>query len=146
VIVGSISLVINIVLNIVFLEFFFKRVQNGGPALATAIACFFDFFALFIIFRLRYGALGTMGILRSFSKIFLCAGIMGVACWFGNYYTAFTVHSRFLVQLLVFTGLITGATVLYLALAWVFRCHEIEEVYGIATRRTAGGGSGYAEP
>ena len=139
VIVAGISLIINLVLNVVFLQFLFKRVQNGGPALATAIACFFDFFALFIIFRLRYGALGTMQILRSFSKIFLCSGIMGVACWFGNHYTEFAMHSRFLVQLSIFTGLIVGATVLYLGLAWVFRCHEIEEVYGIALRRGRGG-------
>ena len=145
VIVASISLGINILLNIIFLQFFFKRVQNGGPALATAIACFFDFFALFVIFRLRYGTMGTMEILRSFGKTSLCASIMGVACWFGNYYTTFTIHSRFLVQLLVFAGLIIGATALYLALAWLFRCHEIEEVYGIATRRTVGAGDGYLE-
>ncbi len=145
VIVASISLVINVVLNIVFMQFFFKRVQNGGPALATAIACFFDFFALFIIFRLRYGAMGTMEILRSFGKTSLCASLMGVACWFGNKYTAFTMHSRFLIQLLVFSGLIAGATVLYLGLAWLFRCHEIQEVYGIATRRRAGGGNGYGD-
>ena len=146
VIVASISLVINIVLNILFLEVFFKRVQNGGPALATALATFFDFFALLIIFRLRYGPMGTMEIFRSFAKVSLCAGIMGVACWFGNYYTAFTVHSRFLVQLIVFSGLIIGATVLYLALAWIFRCHEIEEVYGIAVRRRATGvENGYEE-
>ena len=145
VIVASISLGINILLNIIFLQFFFKRVQNGGPALATAIACFFDFFALFVIFRLRYGAMGTMEILRSFGKTSLCASIMGVACWFGNYYTTFTIHSRFLVQLLAFAGLIIGATALYLALAWLFRCHEIEEVYGIATRRTVGAGDGYLE-
>jgi putative peptidoglycan lipid II flippase len=143
VIIASISLVLNVVLNIVFLEFFFKRVQNGGPALATGLATFFDFFALFIIFRLRYGPLGTMEILRSFSKVFLCAGIMGVACWFGNYYTAFAIHSRFLVQLAIFVGLIGGATAIFLGLAWLFRCHEIEEVYGIATRRTVGGGPGY---
>jgi len=139
VIVAGISLMINLVLNIVFLQFFFKRVQNGGPALATAIACFFDFFALFIIFRLRYGALGTIEILRSFSKISLCAGIMGVACWLGNHYTEFAMHSRFLVQLSIFTGLIVGATALYLGLAWVFRCHELEEIYGIASRRGRGG-------
>src|SRR5258707_4943841 len=146
VIIASISLCINIVLNIIFLEtFLYKRVQNGGPALATALATFFDFFALFIIFRIRYGPLGTLDIFRSFAKISLCAGIMGVACWFGNYYTAFTIHSRFLVQLLVFAVLIIGATALYLALAWLFRCHEIEEVYGIATRRTAGAGDGYLE-
>jgi putative peptidoglycan lipid II flippase len=135
VIVASISLVLNVVLNIIFLQYLFRRVQNGGPALATALATFFDFFALFIIFRIRYGSMGTMDVLRSFAKISLCASIMGVACWFGNYYTAFTIHSRFLVQLLVFSGLILGATVLYLLLAWLFRCHEIEEVYGIAMRR-----------
>jgi hypothetical protein len=86
--------------------------------------------------------MGTMDILRSFFKISLCASIMGVACWFGNYYTGFAIHSRFLVQLFIFAGLIIGATALYLGLAWLFRCHEIEEVYGIATRRTAGAGAG----
>ena len=145
VIVAFISLLINLVLNIVFLEFFFRRVQNGGPALATAIASFFDFFALFVIFRLRYGTLGTIQILRSFSKIALCSSIMGVACWLGLHYTEFTIHSRFVVQLLVFIGLITGATILYLTLAWMFRCHEIEEVYGIATRRRIADASGYVE-
>jgi putative peptidoglycan lipid II flippase len=143
VIVAFISMVMNIVLNIVFLQFFFKRVQNGGPALATALACFFDFFALFIIFRLRYGSMGTLDILKSFSKISLCAGIMGAACWLGAHYTEFTIHSSFLIQLLVFAGLIFGATALYLALAWIFRCHEIQEVYGIAVRRRVGG---YVEP
>jgi putative peptidoglycan lipid II flippase len=145
VIVASMSLVINVVLNIVFLQFFFKRVQNGGPALATAIACFFDFFALFIIFRLRYGALGIGEIVRSFSKIFVCSGIMGVCCWLAMHYTEFTVHSRFLVQLGVFVGLIVGATALYLGLAWLFRCREAEEVYGIAMRRGRGDAE-YVEP
>jgi putative peptidoglycan lipid II flippase len=139
VIVAAISFWLNILLNVIFVEFFFRRVQNGGPALATALACYFDFFTLFAIFRIRYGALGTMEMVRSFAKIFLCAGIMGVACWIGGYYTRFTMESRFIVQLLVFAGLIGGATVLYLALAWIFRCPEIEEVYGIATRRNREG-------
>jgi putative peptidoglycan lipid II flippase len=139
VIVASMSLIMNILLNIIFLQFFFAKVKNGGPALATALASFLDFFALFIIFRVRYGALGTMEILRSFSKIFLCSGIMGVGCWLGLRNTEFTLHSRFFVQLSVFAGLIVGATVLYLALAWIFRCREIEEVYGIALRRRKGG-------
>ena len=145
VVVASISLVINIILNIVFLEFFFKRVQNGGPALATAIACFFDFFALFIIFRLRHGSMGTMKVLASFVKISLCAGIMAVGCWLGVHYTTFTVRSPFGVQILVLAGLIAGATLVYLALAWLFRCHEIEEVYGIAVRRRGAVESEYLE-
>jgi putative peptidoglycan lipid II flippase len=140
VIVAAISMFINVGLNILFLNtWLFARVQNGGPALATALACYFDFFALFIIFRLRHGALGTREILSSFSRIFLCSAIMGVACWFGAHYTQFTMHSKFLVQLLAFVGLLGGATALYLALAWIFRCHEIEEIYGIATRKNRGG-------
>jgi putative peptidoglycan lipid II flippase len=140
VIVAAISMIINVLLNILFLNtWLFTRVQNGGPALATALACYFDFFALFIIFRLRHGALGTREILSSFSRIFLCSAIMGGACWFAARYTQFTMHSRFFVQLLVFAGLLGGATALYLALAWVFRCHEMEEIYGIATRKNRSG-------
>ncbi len=145
VVVASISMVINIVLNIVFLKTaLFARVQNGGPALATAISCYFDFFALFAIFRIRFGRMGTIEILQSFWKILICAGIMGVACWFGGHYTAFTIYSRFLVQLSVFAALIGGATILYLGLAWIFHCHELEEIYGIALRRRPGG-EGYQE-
>ena len=146
VIVASMSLVLNIVLNTVFLVFFFRTFQNGSPALATALAGYFDFFALFLIFRLRYGRMGTMEILTSFARIGLCSAIMGVACWLGMRYTQFSLHSRFLVQLSVFTALIHGATVLYLALAWLFRCHEIGEVYGIAVRRRPAGTPRYLEP
>lgn len=135
VIVASISFVLNIVLNIIFLEFLFKRFQNGGPALATALATFFDFFTLFLIFRVRYGPLGTLQIFRSISKISLCAFIMGAGCMLANYYVKFTVNWSFFSQLLIFIGLISGATLLYIGLTWVFRCPEIEEVYGIATRR-----------
>ena len=66
-------------------------------------------------------------------------GRVRAACWLGLRYTEFTLQSRFLVQLSVFIGLIVGATALYLALAWIFRCREIEEVYGIALRRTRSG-------
>jgi putative peptidoglycan lipid II flippase len=144
--VASVSLVLNIILNIVFLNYFFNYVENGGPALATAIACYVDFFALFFIFRMRYGKIGGRQILASFSKIALCSGIMGVACWLGLHYTAFTVHSRFLIQLLVFLALLIGATLLYLGMAWLFRCHELEEIYGIATRRRAPAEAGFVEP
>ncbi|GAC1627692.1 MAG: murein biosynthesis integral membrane protein MurJ [Candidatus Acidiferrum sp.] len=140
VIVAGISLVLNVVLNIIFLEFLFKRFQNGGPALAMALACYFDFFALSIIFRLRYGALGTIDILRSFGKISVCAAIMGVACAVVLHYTQFTLQSPFFVQLTVFAGTILGATLLYLAMAWLFRCGEVEEVYGIALQSATGPG------
>ena len=145
VIVALMSLILNVILNTVFLMFFFRTFQNGGPALATALAGYLDFFALFLVFRLRYGRLGTFEILSSLGKISVCSAIMGVACWFGMRYTQFTLHSSFLIQLSVFVGLILGATVLYLALAWILRCHEIEEVYGIAVRRRGAAEGAYLE-
>ncbi len=135
VIVAAISFLLNIALNFVFLDFFFKRFQNGGPALATTLATFFDFFTLFIIFRLRYGPLGTFAIFRSIGKISLCAAIMGVGCFIANYYIKFTLDLRFFSQLVIFTSVILAATLLYIGLTWIFRCPEIEEVYGIAMRR-----------
>jgi putative peptidoglycan lipid II flippase len=135
VVVAIISFIINIALNFLFLHFLFRRFQNGGPALATVLATFFDFFTLFFIFRFRYGALGSFEISRSIGKISLCAALMGVGCMIGNHYARYTVQSAFFTQLLVFFALIGGATLLYIGLTWVFRCPEIEEVYGIATRR-----------
>ncbi len=143
--VASLSMILNIILNIVFLKYLFDYTQNGGPALATAIACYMDFFVLFAIFRLRYGQLGISEILRSFAKIALASAIMGVAAWVGMHYTEFTMHSRFIVQLLVFLALLLGSTGLYLGLAWLFRCHELEEIYGIASRRRSPAAPGLVE-
>jgi putative peptidoglycan lipid II flippase len=135
VIVACISFFGNIFLNIIFLQFFFKRFQNGGPALATALATIFDFMALFAVFRLRYGPLGSFAIFRSLGKILACSLIMGAGCLVANYYVSYTLNSAFILQLVVFIGIITGATLLYIGLTWLFKCPEIEEVYGIAMRR-----------
>ena len=135
VIVALISFCGNIFLNIIFLEFFFKRFQNGGPALATAIATFFDFAVLFAVFRLRYGPLGSFAILRSLGKISVCSLIMGAGCMVANHYANYTLNSAFFLQLVVFIAMILGATLVYIGLTWLFKCPEIEEVYGIAMRR-----------
>ncbi len=136
--VAAYTLVLNLALNVLFLMYFFKRFQNGGPALATSLAGYFNFMMLFVIFRLRFGRLGTFEILGSMAKIVACSGLMGIVTWGMLYFSHFSSYQRFLPQLGVFLVLITGATAIYLGLAWVFRCHEIQEVYGIAVRRERG--------
>jgi hypothetical protein len=76
-----------------------------------------------------------MEILASFLKICACTGLMGAGCWIALHYSHFMDQQRFSVQLLLFIALLLGATLFYLLLTWVFRCPEIEEVYGIAVRR-----------
>jgi putative peptidoglycan lipid II flippase len=137
VIVALISFFLNIALNILFLQnlYVYHRFQNGGPALATAIATLFDFVILFAVFRLRYGPLGSFAILRSLGKISVCSLIMGAGCLLANHYANFTLNSAFFIQLVVFIAMILGATLVYIGLTWLFKCPEIEEVYGIAMRR-----------
>ena len=139
--VAVITLLANILLNVIFLFYFFAKLKNGGPALASALAGYFNVFTLFVIFRLRFGRLGTREIAASLAKIAVCAGAMGVVCWGALRYSQFDNIEHFLPRLLVFIALIGGATLTFLGLAWAMRCAEISEVYGIAFH-SAGTGAG----
>lgn len=140
------TLVANIALNLVFLFYFFGKLKNGGPALASALAGYFNVFILFVIFRLRFGRLGTRDVAASLIKIAICASIMGIVCWSALQYSEFDSIVDFGPRLLVFIGLIASATLTYLGIAWVLRCTEISEVYGIAfhTSEAAPGKQGIA--
>jgi putative peptidoglycan lipid II flippase len=139
--VAVLAMLANVLLNVIFLFYFFAKLKNGGPALASALAGYFNVFALFVIFRLRFGRLGTREVAASLGKIIACAGIMGVVCWGALKYSQFDSIEHFVPRLLVFIGLIASATLSYLGLAWAFRCDEISEVYGIAFH-SAGSESG----
>ena len=139
--VGVISLLANVLLNVIFLFYFFAKLKNGGPALASALAGYLNVFALFVIFRLRFGRLGTGQIAASLAKIAVCSSAMGVVCWGALRYSQFDSIENFLPRLAVFVALIGGATLTYLGLAWAFRCGELSEVYGIAFH-SAGAGPG----
>jgi putative peptidoglycan lipid II flippase len=139
--VAVITMLANVLLNVIFLFYFFAKLKNGGPALASALAGYFNVFTLFVIFRLRFGRLGTREIAASLAKIAVCAGAMGVVCWAALRYSQFDNIEHFLPRLLVFIALIGGATLTFLGLAWAMRCAEISEVYGIAFH-SAGAESG----
>jgi putative peptidoglycan lipid II flippase len=131
--VAAWSLGLNIVLNLLFLRWFFSVFGNGGPAVATVAAAYFNFFTLFAIFRLRFGRLGTLEILGSLARSGVCAGIMGTLCWMGLEVSGFGAYVHFLPRLAIFVVLLMGATVTYLVLAWTMRSSELLEIYGIAT-------------
>jgi putative peptidoglycan lipid II flippase len=133
--VAGITVVANIALNLIFLFYFFAKFKNGGPALASALAAYLNVAILFIIFRLRFGRIGTVEILTSVGKIALCAAVMGVVCWSALRYSQFDMIGHFFPRLVVFVCLIVSATLTYLGLAWLFRCNELSEVYGIAFHR-----------
>lgn len=135
VVVAAYALVANIILNTLFLKTFFQTFYNGGPALATSIVAYLNFFILFVIFRARFGRLGTWEVLKSVFKIGVCSTVMGLLCY-GMLWLWRRADFRALAsEVTVFTLMILGATVAYVLLAWILRCHEVEEVYGIAMRK-----------
>ena len=71
--VAVVTLLVNVLLNVVFLFYFFPKLRNGGPALASVMASYFNVLVLFVVFRLRFGRLGTWEILSSMGKIAICS-------------------------------------------------------------------------
>ncbi len=94
VLVAAFTLALNMALNLLFLHWLFSTFRNGGPAFATVVAAYFNFFTLFVIFRVRYGRLGTSRILLSVARIALCAGLMGGMCWMALRLSHFNSYQR----------------------------------------------------
>src|ERR1700740_338754 len=61
--VGAYALGLHLTLNVVLLYGFGRFLWNASPALASSLAAYFNFGALFLIFRGRHGALGTRAVL-----------------------------------------------------------------------------------
>src|SRR4029077_17209306 len=135
--VAAWSLGLNVVLNVLCLRWFFPVFRNGGPAVATVVAAYFNFFTLFAVFRLRFGRLGTLDILASLARSGASAAVMGTLCWMALHMSRFDSYASFFPRLEIFAVLIAGAAAIYLLLAWTMRCHELSELYGIATHSEA---------
>lgn len=129
------ALFVNVLLNLLFLKSFFQTFRNGGPALATSLAGYFNFLFLFLIFRFRFGRLGTVEILNSLARVVVCSAAMGFLCYALLYVNRVAQLESFLAQAGVLFVMLAVATGAYIGLAWLLRCKEVEEVYGIATGR-----------
>jgi putative peptidoglycan lipid II flippase len=132
---GAYALGLNIVLNAFLLLFFSRTLSNGSPALASSIAAYFNFGALFFLFRKRYGRLGARGLLQSCCKIAACTAGMGVAAYSTLRLSHFAQASHVVAQVGMLAGTIGGAVATYFALAWLLRCEEIGEFF-LLMRRT----------
>jgi putative peptidoglycan lipid II flippase len=133
VIVAFCSLILNILLNFVF----FQPLQNGGPALATSLAAFFDTLVLLVIFRKRHGKLGLSSVLASGLRFVVASALMGVVVYFTIHYPGVydgTKPHRAL-ALAVTIAVATGA---YFGTARLLRVPELQEIGGIFASRSAG--------
>jgi putative peptidoglycan lipid II flippase len=132
VVIGIGSIALNVICNFVF----FSVLENGGPALATSLAAFFDTFALLIIFRLRYGSVGIRQVARSAAKFVIASGLMGVLTYAfiripGLYQGSWAQKATAL------TVAILLAVASYLGAARLLRARELQEMGGVFGHHSA---------
>jgi putative peptidoglycan lipid II flippase len=132
--IGAYSLGLNLVLNVIFLFFFFRYFLNGSPALASTIAAYFNFSALFLIFRKRHGTLGSRGLVAAIAKMAVCAGAMAISCYLALKFSGFAGSKYFLHQAGLLAALILGSTAIYFGLARLLRCEELSELLSLLRR------------
>ena len=132
--VGAWSLALNLALNLIFLFFFLRYFLNGSPAMASTIAAYFNFAALFLIFRRRYGALGSRGLIAAISKITVCTVAMAIACYTALKMSGFAASQHFINQVGLLAAMILGSTVIYFGVAKLLRCEELAELLSLLRR------------
>jgi len=125
--VGAMSLGANVLFNTAFLLFFFRVFSNGGPALASALAAYFQFAMLFLLFRRRYGRVGARKWIVPLGKMAACAGAMIAVLYVALRLHPFAAAAHLFTQAALLAGLIAGAAAVYFALAWLLRCEELSE-------------------
>lgn len=121
---GAISVVFNILLNIILVKFMAHR----GLALATSIATTIATILLLIGLRKKIGSLGTKAYITTFLKTGLASGIMGVVAYFTYHglYSALGVSKLYnLISLLVAVSI---AVIFYVVLCYVFKVEEVSDV------------------
>ena len=132
--VGAMSLGVNILFNATFLLFFFRVFSNGGPALASALAAYFQFAMLFLMFRRRYGRVGAGAWIVPLVKMAISTAAMIAVLCVALRWIPFTTAPRLLAQAALLTSMIGGAVAVYFALAWLLRCEELSEFWLLLRR------------
>jgi putative peptidoglycan lipid II flippase len=141
---GAYALGTNIVLNGLFLLFFFRRLSNGGPPLASSLSAYFNFVLLFLIFRRRYGRLGARGVAASISKMAVCALAMAALSYTALRFADFGSIEHLPAQAGMLAALILAAMAVYFGLAKLLRCEELAELF-LLLRRAEPEAAGVAE-
>ena len=148
--VGAYAVGVHIALNAALLLFFFRYFSNGGPALASSFAAYFNFVVLLWIFRKRYGRVGARGLAGATAKMAVCAAAMAGASWAALRVTHFASVSHVLTQAGLLAAMIAASVGVYLGAAWLMRCPELGEFFLLFRRAeavyeagaTEGGGAG----
>lgn len=132
--VAAYAMVLNVLLNILFLAAFSRYLSNGSPALASALSAYLNFSMLFVLFRRRFGRVGARAISLSLAKISICAATMGLGCAALRSCVHFDSFRHVGAQAGILVAMIALSVGVYLAVAWLLRCEELVEASSLFRR------------
>jgi putative peptidoglycan lipid II flippase len=121
--------------NIAFNLIFIRPLLNGGPALATSLAGVLNCVLLYRAFTARHGDIGLGAILRSLARISAATAGMGALAWMLLRAADFSPARPFGARAALLAALLAMSTAAYFGLAWLLRCEELRDVFGILRRR-----------
>lgn len=128
---GAISVVFNIVLNLILVKF----MAHSGLALATSIATIIATILLLYGLKKKIGSLGTKGYITTFIKAGLASGVMGVVAYliYHGMYGVLGVSKLYnLISLVLAVGV---GVIVYLVLCYLFKVEEVRDVVGKVRER-----------
>lgn len=132
--IGLYVLGLNVALNTIFLFFFFRFLSNGSPALASSLAAYFNFGALFVVLRKRFGRLGARGMLASLAKVAICAVAMVCVAYGGLRAGHLAEQQHLLRQTAELAAVILASVAAYFGIARLLRCEELSELFLLLRR------------
>ena len=122
---------LNIVLNLLFI----RPLLNGGPALATSLAGVLNATLLFWVFRRRHGRVGGRQIALALVRVGLASAGMGLITWWLASWVRFVSLEPLWMRAGKLGLILATSAAVYFALAWILRCEELSDIYGIARRK-----------
>lgn len=132
VLLGSLSMVLNIILNLLFI----KPMGHGGLALAYSLTGIFNMVLLLWVLRKKIGSIDGKNILLSFFNSLMASIIMGLTVYFTYRWLESFFHvSGKLAQGFTITLCIALGVLLYLAIALLFKMEEAQWVQKLLLRR-----------
>jgi putative peptidoglycan lipid II flippase len=121
--IAFIAMLLNILLNVIFI----RPLRNGGPALATSLAAFFNSVSLLIIFCRRYGTIGLRSIAASVAKFAAGSVALGAVAYLMIHWPGF-YGGRMSQKILALGLTIIAATATYFGTARLLRSRELAEL------------------
>jgi putative peptidoglycan lipid II flippase len=129
--IAFVAMLLNIALNFLFI----RPLRNGGPALATSLAAYFNSISLLIIFYRRHGSFSVRGIIHSIWKFIGGSLALGVVTYTLIHWPGF--YAGHTSQKVIALGTtIAAATLTYFAVASLLNSRELAELRVVRSSKT----------